>query len=135
MSLNPGGDESRIDRLHRFLDELYERTPRRELVLQTLKKSLKANHPFEEPTTLLPVEEAEIRRDFAIKLEAEIRTDPLRANFRLNAVQVAAILSVPLSTLQPGGYLSPRDYSGQRNSDETLYTRPVNIRLLVMHCE
>ncbi|EEU40443.1 uncharacterized protein NECHADRAFT_76718 [Fusarium vanettenii 77-13-4] len=133
MSLNPGDDESRIDRLHRLLDELHERTPRRELALQMLKKSLKANPPFEEPKTLLPVEEAEIRRDFAIKLEAEIRTNPLLAHFRLNAMQVATILSVPISTLRPGGYLSLRDSGGQQNSEETLFQRLEGIRLLVRH--
>ncbi|RTE73878.1 hypothetical protein BHE90_011693 [Fusarium euwallaceae] len=131
MSLNPGDNESRIDRLHRLLDELHERTSRRELaLLQMLKKSLKANPPFEEPKTLLPVEEAEIRRDFAIKLEAEIRTNPLRANFRLNAVQVATILYVPISTLMPGGYLVS---GGQLNSAEDLFRRLDGIRLLVKH--
>ncbi|RSL58311.1 hypothetical protein CEP53_006210 [Fusarium sp. AF-6] len=98
-----------------------------------LKKSLKANPPFEEPKTLLPVHEAEIRRDFAIKLEAEIRTNPLRADFRLNAVQVATILYVPISTLMAGGYLSLRDSGGQLNSDGDLFRRPDGIRLLVKH--
>ncbi|RSL94739.1 hypothetical protein CDV31_014180 [Fusarium ambrosium] len=133
MSLNPGDDESRIDRLHRLLDELHERTPRRELALQMLKKSLKANPPFEEPKTLLPVHEAEIRRDFAIKLEAEIRTNPFWADFRLNAVQVATILYVPISTLMPGGYLSLRDSGGQLNSAEDLFRRLDGVRLLVKH--
>ncbi|KAL2692104.1 hypothetical protein Neosp_002509 [[Neocosmospora] mangrovei] len=127
MSLNPGDDESRIDRLHRLLDELHERIPRRELALQMLKKSLKASPPFEEPNTLLPVQEAEIRRDFAIKLEAEIRTDSLRQDFRLNAVQVATILSVPISTLRPGGYLSPQ------NLHEDLFQRLNGIIGLVKH--
>ncbi|KAJ4325461.1 hypothetical protein N0V84_003513 [Fusarium piperis] len=114
---------------------LHERTPRRELALQMLKKSLKANPPFEEPKTLLPVEEAEIRRDFAIKLEAEIRTNPLLAHFRLNAVQVATILSVPISTLRPGGYLSLRDSGGQQNStvsvDFPLFVVPGGPELLL----
>ncbi|RSM14650.1 hypothetical protein CEP52_001322 [Fusarium oligoseptatum] len=109
MSLNPGDNESRI------------------------KKSLKANPPFEEPKTLLPVEEAKIRRDFAIKLEAEIRTNPFWADFRLNAVQVATILYVPISTLMPGGYLSLRDSGGQLNSDGDLFRRLDGIRLLVKH--
>ncbi|KAJ4307886.1 hypothetical protein N0V84_012436 [Fusarium piperis] len=128
MSLNPGDGESRIDRLHRLIDDFYTRTPRQEMALQMLKKSLEANPSFQEPTILLPVDEAEIRRDLAIKIEAEIRTSPMWANFRLNAAHVAIILSVPLSTLQPGGYLSPRDTMGL-----DLHTRLVKLGGLVRH--
>lgn len=73
--------------------------------LQMLKKSLEADLPFQEPATMLPANEAEIRRDFAIKLEAAIRAKPAFADFRLNAAQLATIISVPLYTLRPGGYL------------------------------
>ncbi|KAJ4307708.1 hypothetical protein N0V84_012543 [Fusarium piperis] len=82
---------------------------------------------------LLPVDEAEIRRDVAIKLEAEIRTNPMWADFRLNAAQVAIILSVPLFTLQPGGCLSPRDPAGRRVNGWNLHARLIQIGDLVKH--
>ncbi|UPL01721.1 hypothetical protein LCI18_012655 [Fusarium solani-melongenae] len=51
-----------------------------------------AEPAFQEPEVLLPVYEAEIRREFAVKIESEIRANPRTANFKLNAVQVATIL-------------------------------------------
>ncbi|KAJ4227212.1 hypothetical protein NW759_004582 [Fusarium solani] len=133
MSLNPGDSDSRLNRLHRLVDEFYAREPRHELHFQMLKKSLEADQPFQEPATMLPSHEAEIRRDFAIKLEAAIRAKPVFADFRLNAAQLATILSVPLFTLQPGGYLAPQDSGGQPNNEGTLRGRLIKILDLVDH--
>lgn len=82
---------------------------------------------FQEPDVLLPVHEAEIRREFAIKIESEIRANPRTANFKLNAAQVATILSVPLSALRPGGYLSTGVLSRE------LYQRLTGLPALVKH--
>lgn len=84
---------------------------------------------FQEPGVLLPVHEAEIRREFAIKIVSEIRANPRTANFKLNAAQVAILLSVPLSALRPGGYLSSGVLSGE------LHQRLVGLPSLVKHCE
>ena len=88
-----------------------------------------AEPTFQEPDVLLPVHEAEIRREFAIKIESEIRAHPTTANFKLNAAQVAIILFVPLSTLRPGGYLSSGVLS------EELHQRMMGLPSLVRHCE
>ncbi|KAH7249197.1 hypothetical protein B0J15DRAFT_467749 [Fusarium solani] len=60
-------------------------------------------------------------------IESEIRANPRTANFKLNAVQVATILSVPLSALRPGGYLSSRVLSGE------VHQRLVGLPSLVKH--
>ncbi|RSM14632.1 hypothetical protein CEP52_001163 [Fusarium oligoseptatum] len=85
--------------------------------------SLNPADDFQEPGPLLPLREAEIRRDFAIQLEAAIRANPIYSDFRLNAVQVATILYVPLCTFRLGGYLSLQDSGGQPNNEGTLRAR------------
>lgn len=88
-----------------------------------------ADQEFQEPDVLLPVHEAEIRREFALQIESKIRTSPGTANFRFNAAQVAVILSVPLCTLRPRGYLSAGVLSGE------LHERLVGLQSLVKHCK
>ncbi|RSM20087.1 hypothetical protein CDV31_001166 [Fusarium ambrosium] len=95
--------------------------------------SLNPADDFQEPGPLLPLREAEIRRDFAIQLEAAIRANPIYSDFRLNAVQVATILYVPLCTFRLGGYLSLQDSGGQPNNKGTLRVRLVTMLDLVDH--
>ncbi|KAF5679353.1 hypothetical protein FDENT_8745 [Fusarium denticulatum] len=57
-------------------------------------------------TDFLPVEELDERIRYARSLEYTLRKWELKPEFRLRAEQVAAILTVPLPYLQPGGRLS-----------------------------
>ncbi|KAF5251883.1 hypothetical protein FANTH_3065 [Fusarium anthophilum] len=57
-------------------------------------------------TALIPVEELDERIKCAKRLETTIREWELRREFRFRAEHVAAILTVPLPDLQPGGDLS-----------------------------
>ncbi|KAF5021711.1 hypothetical protein F66182_6238 [Fusarium sp. NRRL 66182] len=57
--------------------------------------------------TLVPAaEEVLARRDYAIKIEVAIRRHYM-PEFRLKAEHLAGIMTVPMSSLEPGGYLSP----------------------------
>ncbi|KAH8648999.1 hypothetical protein BGZ61DRAFT_376214 [Ilyonectria robusta] len=103
-SKGEGEGETQSQRLHRLLDAFLSKPDQDERVIHAVKSSLKMDLPFEKPRNLLPLDEAEIRRHHAIKIESHIRTyDP---NFQINAVQLAIILLVPLSVLKRHGYLS-----------------------------
>ncbi|RSL69183.1 hypothetical protein CEP54_002459 [Fusarium duplospermum] len=88
---------------------------------------------FQDPTPLLPFREAEIRREFAIQIEAAIRAHPMYPDFRLNAGHVATILHVPISALEQGGYLSLQDSVGEPNSVDALVARLTGTLDLVHH--
>ncbi|KAK7398504.1 hypothetical protein QQX98_012112 [Neonectria punicea] len=112
----PSQGETRAERLHRLLDAFLSQPDQHEQNIEAAKNLLKMDLPFELPTILLPVDEAAIRRDYAVKIESTIRgMAPNTEDFRLNAVQLATILTVPLSTLKDNsGYLS---YEFQRPGD------------------
>ncbi|RSL85472.1 hypothetical protein CEP51_003320 [Fusarium floridanum] len=95
--------------------------------------SLNPADVFQEPGPLLPLREAEIRRDFAIQIEAAIRAKPMYPHFRLNAGHVATILHVPIFALKKGGYLSLQDSGGKPNDVDTLLARLKGTLDLVDH--
>ncbi|KAJ4271932.1 hypothetical protein NW762_000641 [Fusarium torreyae] len=107
--LPPSQPSSRREHVHGLVDAFFDRDTFKDQ-MQTadmLKNMLRADHPFQKPASLLPDDEIELRYDFAKQLEKKIQMSD--SSFRLNAAHVSVILTVPLSALGNGGWLSPKD--------------------------
>ncbi|KAL6923029.1 hypothetical protein FSST1_000303 [Fusarium sambucinum] len=72
-------------------------------------KSLQAKSQYSEPKSILPVDEVELRRDYASRIENRLTTS--LPDFELTSVHLAAIMITPLINLERGGYLSPQNLS------------------------
>ncbi|GKU03040.1 hypothetical protein FLAG1_05019 [Fusarium langsethiae] len=74
---------------------------------QAVKVLLKAEPEYAKPSSIIPTEEIEIRRDYAVQIQKKI----LKAypGFKLTPVHLATIMTTPLHNLQRDGHLSYRD--------------------------
>ncbi|RGP76510.1 hypothetical protein FSPOR_185, partial [Fusarium sporotrichioides] len=75
-------------------------------LVRAVKVLLQASPEYVKPTTLIPTDEVEIRREYAIKIEKRIIQGT--PDFKFTAVHLAAVMITPLSNLQRHGYLSDR---------------------------
>ncbi|KAF5529055.1 hypothetical protein FMEXI_14387 [Fusarium mexicanum] len=69
-----------------------------------IKKTLSANALFQNPISLLPVDEMTERHEHAKAIQKKLNSG--KGTFDLIAIDVAIILTVPLSQLRPNGNLS-----------------------------
>lgn len=67
-----------------------------------------ANPSYQSPSALVPLDEVEIRTDYALKIQEKIRRVVEETkDFSLNNLHIAMFCVMPLSTFQSGGELSP----------------------------
>ena len=91
-------------RIHILVDSFFDRPVVHKHVVSMLEKLLMDDPPFQEPSQLIPIDEAEIRCEYARNIYKEIRKQ--LPNYDLDAQAVALIMTVPLSALKPDGRLS-----------------------------
>ncbi|KAI7761875.1 hypothetical protein LZL87_004182 [Fusarium oxysporum] len=92
--------------IHNLVDEFFEQvqTADQQIRATMIKKTLSADALFQSPTSILPDNEIKERYDHAKAIQKRVRL--VNKCFSLTALDVAVILTVPLSQLRPNGNLS-----------------------------
>ncbi|KAG5748537.1 hypothetical protein H9Q70_008787 [Fusarium xylarioides] len=101
------------ERIRNLVNDLFEQeqTADQQNRATWIKKILSANALFQNPVSLLPVDEITERHDHAKAIQKKLQSAPGKEKVYLTAVDVAVILTVPLSQLRPNGNLSAKTQS------------------------
>lgn len=119
--------EKRRKRHHELLDQLHDRPNVPEGQFHALKELMKADPAYKKPIDLVPLNEATIRTEYALKIQKDIQRQV--KDFRLNNVHLALFAYAPLSIFESGGTL------GDANTPRIVHQYLETFPPLVKHCE